>query len=322
MNAAIQGVYGPPDVLRQGVVPEPKVGEHDVLVQVCASPVTYGDRRLRAGDFPSVFWLPGRLALGLFGPRNRVPGTMFAGRVAAVGAKVTRFSVGDDVFGASLRGAYAERVVLAEDGAIGRMPAGATYADAAALPYGAGTALHFLREMGAVAPGQRVLIVGAAGGVGDFAVQVAKDLGAHVTAVCARRSFDRMRALGADAVLDYATEDFAARGEVWDVVFDASETVGFARARRALTPSGVFLSIGVTVGVLGWSLVQSLFGRRKVRTGGAFNGRESIEELGQWYARGALRPHVRASFPLQRIVEAHAEAERRGADGVVLVTPS
>jgi NADPH:quinone reductase-like Zn-dependent oxidoreductase len=319
MRAVLQQTYGGPSVLHLGEVDTPTVGEHDVLVQVVASPVTYGDRRLRAGDFPSVSWLPGRLMLGLFGPRQPVPGSMFAGRVVEVGAAVTRFVPGDDVFGSSLAGAYAERLTMPEDGALAHIPAGVSYEQAAATPYGAVTALYLLRELGGVSPGQRVLVNGAAGGVGSFAVQVAKWLGAEVTAVASRRSFPRLRQLGADHLIDYAAEDFTLRGERWNVVLDTAGTASFGRCRRALTARGRFVTVELSFAVLTHALTAGWFGGRTARIGVAIGQRKDLEEVAELLARGALRPAVRATFPLAEIALAHAAAEAGGEDGVVMV---
>lgn len=319
MRAAIQKVYGGPDVLAVGEVADPALGARDVLVEIHASPVTYGDRRLRAADFPPLFAPIAPLFLGWSGPR-RPPGSMFAGRVVAVGAQVTGFRVGEDVFGASLSGAYAERLAVPESGVIARMPAGITHAEAAALPYGACTALYFLRELGKVRPGQRLLVVGAAGGVGDFAVQIGKALGAHVTAVCARRSFDRMGQIGADRCVDYTTEDFAASGERWDVIFDTIGAAPYGRVRRVLSRGGTLLSLEMSLGVLLWSLVAPAFGRR-AKTGGTMGDPALLRAVADLVTRGALRPHLRAVYPLDEVARAHADAERRGVDGVVLVTP-
>jgi NADPH:quinone reductase-like Zn-dependent oxidoreductase len=160
------------------------VGPRDILIRVHASTVTQGDRRLRAADYPGITSLLGRVFTGVFRPRHRIGGSNFAGRVVNVGAEVNRFAVGDDVFGSTLHGAYAEYLAVREDSAVERMPESTGYAEAAVLPYGGGSALAFLRDLGRVQPGERVLIVGASGGVGRFAVQVARQLDAHVTAVC------------------------------------------------------------------------------------------------------------------------------------------
>lgn len=319
MRAVIQEVYGGPEVLRLGEVEAPRVGDHDVLVDVRASAVTRGDLRLRAADFPSITWLPGRLALGLTGPRARVPGSMVAGRIAAVGPAVTRFVVGDDVFGSPLAGAWADQVVMRADGALARIPAGVSYEEAAATPYGAVTAAYVLRSLGRVRSGERVLVNGAAGGVGDFLVQVAKVLGAEVTAVGSRRSFDRMRLAGADHLVDHATEDFTTRDGAWDVVVDTADVLRFGRVRRALSPGGRFATIDVSIRVLADVVLSALVGTRKARWGVSMGGRAEHEEVAGWLARGVLRPHVRATFPLARIGEANVEAARRGVDGAVVV---
>jgi NADPH:quinone reductase-like Zn-dependent oxidoreductase len=318
MRAAITRSYGTPDVLEIRDVPTPTLSDADVLVQVHASPVTAGDRRLRAADFPSISAVPGRLMLGVFGPRKAVQGTMFAGRVVAVGRAVTRFAVGDDVFGSSLHGAYADFLAMPEGGAIARMPAGLAYDEAAAIPYGAFTALHFLRSVGKVGPGQKVLLLGASGGVGLFAVQIAKHLGAHVTAVCGRRSVELVRELGADEVLDYAHEDFARQGERYDVIFDVAGVTTFSRAREALTANGRYMTLLLSVGHLLQVAWTSIVGGQRALFGVAMGGAADMEELRELVERGAIRPVVAHRYPLEHIAEAHAEASR--APGAIVVT--
>src|SRR5262245_9213737 len=262
MKAAFTPTYGPADILETRDVPMPNVGAHDVLVQVHASPVTAGDVRLRAGDFPS-FTKLARLVLGLFRPKHPVQGTMFAGRIVEVGAAVERYAVGDDVFGFTGHGAYAEYLAMPEDGAMAKMPSNMGYDEVAAVPYGAGTARYFLRDLGAVKRGDRVLIVGASGGVGRFAVQLAKHDGAEVTAICSRKSFDLVSSLGADHVIDHASEDFARNGQRYDVIFDVAGVTRFGRARSSLTDKGRYLTLLISVCVLLQMAVTRIFGGRR-----------------------------------------------------------
>lgn len=201
MLAATQRIYGAPNVLTLEHVEPPTPGPKDVLIKVHASAVTQGDRRLRASDFPALTWLPGRLMFGLFRPRTPVKGTQFAGRVVAIGSQVTQFVVGDDVFGATDDGAYAELLIAKEDSAMAKIPAGWDHAEAASIPYGGVTALVFLRQMAELSTGEHIAIVGASGGVGRVAVQIAKTLGAEVTAVCSR-DHELLRSLGADHIID------------------------------------------------------------------------------------------------------------------------
>jgi len=310
--------YGTPDVLRATEIDRPTPGPGEVLVEVHASAVTQGDRRLRAADFPGVSAVFGRLLIGVFGPRHSVGGTMFAGRVAAVGPEVTRFAVGDDVFGSVDHGAYAEYVALKEDGAIAAKPEGLGYAEAAAIPYGAGTSLTFLRDMAKVQRGERVLIVGATGGVGRMAVQVAKHLGAHVTAVGSRDA-ELVRALGADELIDYTAEDFTARDARWDVIFDTTEGDHFRAFRGSLTATGRYLSLYLTPRLLLEMAITSLRRGPRAIGGVALGSAEGTEELRALVEAGAVRAVVAERYPLGEIADAHRALEGRRPSGDVVV---
>ncbi|MEC7522457.1 MAG: NAD(P)-dependent alcohol dehydrogenase [Myxococcota bacterium] len=318
MRAVMHTRYGTPDVLRATEIDRPSPGPREVLVEVHASAVTQGDRRLRAADFPGVSAVFGRLLMGVFGPRHPVGGTMLAGRVAAVGAEVTRFAVGDDVFGSVDHGAYAEYVVCKEDGPIARLPEGLTYAEGATLPYGAGTALTFLRDMAKVQPGERVLIVGATGGVGRMAVQIAAHLGAHVTAVGSRDEA-LSRALGADAFIDHTAEDFTRRGERWDVIFDTTEGDHFRAFRRVLTYAGRYLSLYLTPRLLLEMAITSLRRGPRALGGVALGSAEGTEEIRALVEAGALRAVVAERYPFERIADAHRALEAGGLPGDVVV---
>lgn len=319
MKAAITRSYGPADVLQIRDVPTPTLSARQVLIEVHASPVTAGDLRLRAADFPSFSAVLGRLMLGVFGPRRPVQGTMFAGRIVAVGGAVTRFAVGDDVFGYSARGAYAELLALPEDGALARRPAGLSYEEAAAIPYGAGTALRFLRDLGAVRPGERVLILGAGGGVGLYAVQLAKDLGAEVTGVCRRGSFDLVRSLGAAHVIDYTTEDFTTNGQRYDVIFDTADATSFRRCRGSLTAAGRYLTLTLSTGALLQLAVSALGRGPRLKSAVVLPAQADMEQLRALVERGALRPVIARRFPLDRIADAHAAAEEGRLSGSTMV---
>lgn len=240
---------------------------------------------------------------------------MFAGRVVEVGSAVTRYRVGDDVFGSTDHGAYAELLATSEDSALARMPATLRYEDAAAVPYGGVTALRFLRDLAEVKPGDRVLIVGAAGGVGRFAIQLAKHLGADVTALCRRKSFDLVRELGADRVIDRETGDLDARR--YDVIFDTVGALKFARARRALTERGRYLSLILSVGLLLRVLTTRIAGGQRALFGIFMGERKDMEELSALMEQGVVRPVIARRFPLEQIADAHAAAGR--SDGAVVV---
>ncbi|MES2640628.1 MAG: NAD(P)-dependent alcohol dehydrogenase [Myxococcota bacterium] len=318
MRAIHHTRYGAPHVLALGEAPRPSPRDDEVLVAVHASAVTHGDRRLRAADFPGIGWLPGRLMTGLFRPRRLVPGTTFAGRVVEVGAAVTRFAKGDEVFGLRTHGAYAEYLVMPEGGAIAPRPARLDHAEAAALPYGGTTALTFLRDLGKVQPGERVVVVGASGGVGRFAVQLARHLGADVTAVCSRDQ-DLMTELGAHHVIDYTREDFLASGRRYDVVFDTSETNQFARCRGSLAPTGRYLTVHLSLQSLAQMGTTSMFGGPRSLCGVSVATRENLDEVCKLVETGALRSVVASRFPLERTADAHACLEAGRTRGGVVV---
>ncbi|MEZ4384515.1 MAG: NAD(P)-dependent alcohol dehydrogenase [Nannocystaceae bacterium] len=318
MRAAYTPTYGPPSVIELREVGAPMIGAKDVLIAVHASPVTAGDRRLRAADFPSFTALAGRLMMGVTGPRNPVQGTIFAGRVVDAGPEVTRYAVGDDVFGYAPHGAYAELLALPEDADFARMPAGLSYAEAAALPYGAGTANHFLGALAQVRPGEKVLLLGASGGVGRYAIQLAKHLGAEVTAVCGGHSVPLVRELGADHVVDYRGEDFTRSGLKYDVIFDIADATTFRRCRGSLRDGGRYLTLFVSVGVLLRMAWTRLVGGPRALFAVSMPSHEDIAALAALVDDGALRPVIAQSFPFGQIAEAHALAERRPPGDVIV----
>jgi len=320
MKAAITPKYGSAQVFETREIPRPVVGEHEVLIEVRASAVTEGDRRLRSADFPGIMALPGRLMVGLTRPKHPVQGTMFAGRVVEAGSAVSNYRVGDDVFGSADHGAYAQYLSIPEDAAVAKMPDPVSYEAAASVPYGAVTALRFLRDLGGVGAGQRVLVLGASGGVGRFAVQIAKYLGAEVTGVSSGKHLDLVRALGAEHVIDYESEDFTKNGERYDVIFDIAGKTSFSKIRACLTERGRYLTLFASLGVL-LQMVLTSFGSGPVaKYGLALGDAEDMRELRDLMQRGVLEPVVARSYPLERIAEAHAAVEAKQHSGNVVVT--
>ncbi len=317
MRAITQQRYGGPEVLGITTLPDPEVGAHDVLVEVRAAAVTQGDLRLRSGDFGGLTWLPARLALGLTGPRAPVPGSMIAGRIVAVGAEVTRFSPGDDVFGAPLAGGYAERVRLRDDATLARMPAGWSFAEAAALPYGAGTAKTFL-DRAELRAGERIAVLGAAGGVGRFVVQLARHRGAHVVAVARPGREDLLRELGAHEVLARLDE----LGGTCHVLFDTTGSLTARDARRWLGPEGRLVTLEVTLAALLAVVLRPLLGGPRVITGAAFDDAASLEALRALAEAGAFRPRLGPRFALADTPLAHAHLERDRAHDVIVEPPA
>src|SRR5512137_1530867 len=233
--------FGPPEVLQLKDFPTPVPGEHEVLVRIRATTVTAGDWRVRSLEVPRGFGLLSRLALGFSRPRQPILGTELSGEVVEAGKAVTRFRVGDQVFGftGARMGCHAEYRCLPEEGhgrrdeAVALKPARLSHEEAAALSFGGTTALSFLRKA-RLRPGEKVLVVGASGGVGTAAVQLARHLGGRVTGVCGAANLELVRSLGAERVIDYASEDFTASGERWDVVVDTAGTAPFSRCKGSL----------------------------------------------------------------------------------------
>jgi NADPH:quinone reductase-like Zn-dependent oxidoreductase len=320
MRAAIVEKYGSPETIQLEERPTPTPGPTELLVRVHASPVTQGDRRMRAGDFPGIMGTIGFLMMGWTGPRATVPGSMFAGVVDAVGTEVTGFQPGDRVFGASMDGAQAELMVIDQAKAVARMPEGVSFADAAAVPFGAGTALRYLRDLGEVKPGQRVLVVGAAGGVGRYAVQIARHMGARVTGVCRREQADLVRSLGATDVILRKSTDWRETDQSWDVIFDTSDTVTFADARPRLAPEGRFLTLGLTTWSGVWDLVRSSFSSgKKARWTVVLDDQPNVQAVAALLARGAIRAVVGPRFSLERLADAHRSIEASSSEGDVII---
>lgn len=320
MRAMVYDRYGPPEVLEPREVETPRATAGQLLVAVRASSVTTADWRLRAAAFPGVLWLPGRLMTGLLRPRHRILGVDFAGEVAATGSDATRFAVGDRVFGFCGHGGNAEYVAVAEDAAVARIPDGLDFEQAAAIPFGGLAALVFLRDFAKVAAGQAVAVVGASGGVGAYAVQLARHLGAEVTGVGSAASRDLIRSLGAAHVVDYAVEDFTRTGRRYDVILDTVGATDFAGCRDALSGRGLFVP-------LNFGLREMLQALRTGRSRGprvviGVNGdtRADLGHLCELLTAGALRPVIDSRFPLEQLVEAHRHVETRHRRGAVVVT--
>lgn len=323
MIAAVVTRYGPPDVVELQERPTARPGPGELLVRVHASTVTAGDWRLRSGDVPRGFGLLIRLALGWRGPRHAVLGAEIAGEVAACGEGVTGFAVGDRVFAfADTRlGGHAEYVVLKADGAVAPIAPAVSDDTAAALPFGGTTALHYLRDRGAIAKGERVLVNGASGNVGVAAIQLARHFGADVTAVTSAANLEFVRALGAERAVDYAVTDFAAEGRRYDIILDTVGNCPYARARHALAEGGRLLLVATDLaGTLGAALRPRRAAGHRVVGGVATGSREALELLMDLAARGVLTPPIDRRYPLARIREAHAYVETRRKRGTVLVT--
>jgi NADPH:quinone reductase-like Zn-dependent oxidoreductase len=314
MRAAVVERYGPPEVIEVVEVPAPVAGKGQVLVRVHVAAVTSADARIRSATFPRGFGLPGRLAFGVRRPRRPVLGSAYAGVVEAVGPGVATFAAGDRVAGmAGLRlGAHAELLPVAAD-KVAALPAGVSDSDAAGALFGGTTALYFLRDRGAIAPGMSVLVNGAAGAIGTNAVQLARHFGAEVTAVCSAANASLATDLGATRVIDYTTADLGSIPDRFDLVLDAVGNLTIASGRRLLADGGKLL-LAVA------DLADTVRARGDVAAGSSKERVSDIDLLLALLAEGTLRTVVDGSFPLEAIVDAHRRVDTGHKVGNVLVT--
>lgn len=310
MRAVTFDRYGPPDVLRLADVERPMPKEDEVLVGVHATTATRTDCGLRGAEY-----FVGRFFTGVFRPRRRMVGIEFAGEVEAVGAAVSELAVGDRVFGIC-SGANAECVCVREAGVIARIPDGMTYEEAAAVADGALSGMSLLRQA-RVEKGERVLVYGASGSIGVGGVQVAKHLGAHVTAVCNTKNVELAHSLGADEVIDYLKEDFTKNGETYDVVLDAAGKHSFLHCKRSLAPHGIYIT--TDPGFMWHDAVVSLFAKR-AKLGIVRYTKPDILTLTELIERGKYRPVIDRTYPLEGVVDAHRYVETHQKTGNVVLT--
>ncbi|NNE88448.1 MAG: NAD(P)-dependent alcohol dehydrogenase [Silicimonas sp.] len=319
MKALTYSQYGGPEVVQITEVAPPTPGPDQILIRVHASAVNTGDWRIRAAAFPGIMAIPGRLMFGPLRPRNRRLGSEFAGVVEKVGASVSRFKEGDRVFGMMpMGGATAEYLAIGETSAVARMPASLSFENAAGMPFGGLCALVFLGEYAALKPGHRLLIVGASGGVGAFAVQVAKALGAHVTAVSGPESQDFAAGLGADETVDYKTTNIATLGQRFEVVFDTFGAVTPKMSRDLLVEGGLFLPLNFGLLEIGAALLNR-FKSRKIRLAVNPDHMEDMERFAQMVEEGAVRPVVDNIYPMKEAAQAHRRVESRHKRGAVVL---
>lgn len=305
MKTAVYEKYGPPEVLSIKEVEKPVPKDNEILVKIRATTVAAGDIRMRGFKVQLSFWLPARLALGVTGPKRKVLGMEASGVVESVGKSIEKFRVGDEVLAATgFGGGYAEYICLPATDVVGRVvieiakkPANLTFEEAAAVPIGAMTALAFLRKA-KVKSGQKVLVYGASGSVGTYAVQLAKYYGAEVTGVCSAANLELVKSLGADVVIDYAKEDFANNGQKYDFIFDAVGKISSSKAKGSLAEKGVFLST--------W--------------GSGDMEPNDLSTLSGLLEAGKLKVVVDRTYPLEQIVEAHRYVEAGHKKGNVVIT--
>lgn len=320
MKAAFVPRYGPPEVIEFREAPTPSPGAGEVRIRVLAAAVTAGDWRLRSGVMPRGFGVLRGIALGFGGPRKGILGTDAAGVIDAVGAGVARFQIGDSVlaFPGIAMGCHAEFLVMPAAGCVAPKPPNLSFEEAAALPFGGMTALDFLRR-GKVQAGERILVNGASGNVGSAAVQLAKHLGAHVTAVCSATNASLVRSLGADEVIDYATCDFAAGKESYDVVLDSVGNAPYPRVKRVLAPGGRLLAVLADLSaMLGAAFVGGKKSHRVV-AGPASERAEDLMTITELAEQEKFCPVIDQRFPFEGIVDAYRVVDSGRKKGSVVL---
>ena len=321
MKAIIWTKYGSPDVLELKEVEKPTPRDNEVLIKIIAATVFTGDCEMRGFDFPISFWLPLRLLFGLRKPRIKILGQELAGEIEAVGTEVTQFQKGDQVFGPTDRrfGAYAEYICLPSTHSMAIKPTNMSYEEAATIPIGGLNALHFLRK-GNIQSGEKVLIYGAAGGIGTFAVQIAKTFGAEVSAVDSTRKLDMLRSIGADHVIDYTQEDFTKNGETYNVIVDVVGKSSFSRSLRSLKQDGRYILGNPRLTGMIKGLWTSMTSSKKVIIALAGYRTEDLVFLKELIEAGKIKSVIDRRYPLEKVAEAHRYVETGQKTGNVVIT--
>jgi NADPH:quinone reductase-like Zn-dependent oxidoreductase len=322
MKAIICTKYGSPDVLKLAEVEKPTPKDNEVLVKVTATTVTAGDTRMRSFTVPLSFWLPARITLGFTKPKKAILGMELAGEIESVGKNVKQFKKGDQIFASTFEhgfGAYAGYKCLPEDGLLAIRSANLTCEEATTIPIGGRTALYFLREAN-IQRGQKVLIYGASGSVGTFAVQLAKYFGAEVTGVCSTANLELVKSLGADKVIDYTKEAFAQNGVTYDVIFDAVGKASFEDCLRSLRETGTYLQAVGSPGIMLRMRLASINNKQKLVGGGPPEKPGDMIFLQELIESGKIRPVIDRCYPLEEIVEAHEYVDTGRKKGNVVIT--
>jgi len=324
LKAILHTQYGPPDLLQLSEVETPTPKANEVLVAIHATTVSTGDCNVRNFTFVTKSMLPiAKLMFGIRKPwKARVLGTELAGEVERVGKDVTRFKTGDRVVASTgaAGGGHAQYACLPETGAVAIKPDSLSWEQAVAIPFGANTALYFLRDLGKIRAGQDLLIIGASGAIGSAGAQLAKHFGATVTGVSSGANVELVKSLGADTVIDYTREDFTKNGKTYDLIFDVVGATTFDRCQGSLKPNGVFLQNIMELTDVARALWTSITAGKKIKGGVAIGNQKGMTLIADLASAGTLKPVIDRSYPLERIAEAFKYVERGHKKGNVVIT--
>jgi len=324
LKAILHNQYGPPDLLQLKEVETPTPKDNEVLIAIHATTVSTGDCNVRNFTFVTKSMLPiAKLMFGIRKPwKARILGTELAGEVERAGKDVTKFKTGDRVVASTgaAGGGHAQYACLPETGAVAIKPDSLSWEQAVAIPFGANTALYFLRDLGKIRAGQDLLIIGASGAIGSAGVQLAKHFGARVTGVCSGANVELVKALGADSVIDYTREDFAEKGNTYDLIFDVVGATTFDRCESSLKPNGVFLQNIMELSDIVRVFWTSITGGKKIKGGVAIGNLANMGLIAALAEAGTLRPVIDRSYPLERIAEAFKYVEQGHKKGNVVIT--
>jgi NADPH:quinone reductase-like Zn-dependent oxidoreductase len=315
MKAAVYTQYGPPEVLQIKQVEKPTPKNYEILLRIKNTSVNSGDWRLRKAEPFAV-----RFIFGLIKPKINILGTVFSGEVESVGDEVKNFKVGDSVFGHTDMsfGAYAEYKCLPENGSIALKPENISHKEAAVIPFGGVTALHFIKKA-KIKPGQKVIVIGASGSVGSAAVQLAKSFGAKVTGVCSTANIALVKSIGADKVIDYTIEDFTQNGETYDVIFDTVKAISVSKSIKCLKKNGIMILSAAGLSEMFQGLWIAITSSKKIKTGVINHTKEDIILLKKLIEDGKLKPVIDKTYSLEQIAEAHAYVEKGHKKGNVAI---
>ncbi len=323
MKAILHTKYGPPDELQLKEVEKPIPKDNELLIRIYATTVTTTDCNVRNFTFvPESFRFPARMHFGFRKPKINILGIDLAGEVEAVGKDVKLFKEGDQVFGSASTnfGGHAEYICISENGVLAIKPANMTWEEAASVPLAGNTALYFIRDLGKIQAGQKILIHGASGAIGTYAVQLARYYGAEVTGVCSATNAEMVKSQGADKVIDYTKEDFTKSDETYDVIFDVVGKITFSQCKSSLKQKGIYLENMLELQDILKIIWTSIIGGKKIKGGISIESVENLNFFLELIESGKLKPVIDRSYPLEQTAEAFKYVEKGHKKGTVVIT--